>query len=61
MPSADQLPINFSHDYARVNLGCPDRRIDRLSHHTRCTVQSRLRRECDGFLVAFVPSHHRTK
>jgi hypothetical protein len=55
-------------DNAMAQVGCPDRRIDRLcitcclpsqpSHHAGCPARSRLRRECDGFLVALAPGHH---
>src|ERR1019366_8111071 len=55
-------------DNALAQVGCPDRRIDRLcitcclpsqpSHHAGCPARSRLRRECDGFLVALAPGHH---
>ena len=54
---------------AMARVGCPDRRIDR--HCITCcsppnrhvtpgsAARSRLRRESGGFLVAFVPGHHR--
>src|SRR5215831_17300056 len=51
-----------------AQVGCPDRRIDRRCI-TCCSpsqpyvtpgslARSRLRRECGGFLVAFVSGHH---
>jgi hypothetical protein len=56
-------------DNALTQVGCPDRRIDRLcitccsssqpSHHAGCPARSRLRRKRDGSLVAFAPGHHR--
>ena len=55
-------------DEALAHVGCPDRRIDRLcitccspsqpSHHAGLSARSRLRRKCDGFLVALVLGHH---
>ena len=55
-------------DNALAQVGCPDRRIDRLcitcclpsqpSHHAGCPTRSRLRRKRDGLLVAFAPGHH---
>ena len=58
-------------DNALAQMGCPDRRIDRLcitccspsqpSHHTGCPMRSRSRRERSGFFVAFAPSHHRPR
>ena len=55
-------------DNASGQLGCPDRQIDRRCI-TCCSpsqpyvtpgslARSRLRRECGGFLVAFVSGHH---
>ena len=56
-------------DHALARVGCPDRRIDRLalravcppnrSHHARCPTRSLSCRECDRFLVALSPRHHR--
>jgi hypothetical protein len=56
-------------DNALAQVGCPDRRIDRLcitccspsqpSHHAGCPARSRLRRKCDRFFVALAPGHHR--
>ena len=53
---------------AMAQVGCPDRRIDRLcitccspsqpSHHAGCPARSRLPRKRDGFLVSLAPSHH---
>ena len=53
---------------ALAQVGCPDRRIDRLcitccspsqpSHHARCPARSRLSRKRDGFLVSLAPGHH---
>ena len=61
----DQQP---AFDNAWGNLGCPDRRIDRLcitccspsqpSHHAGCPARSRLSRKRDGFLVSLAPGHH---
>ena len=58
-------------DNALAQMGCPDRRIDRLcitccspsqpSHHIGCPMRSRSRRERGGFFVAFAPSHHRPR
>ena len=55
-------------DNAMAQVGCPDRRIDRLcitccspsqpSHHAGCPARSRLRRKRDGFPVALALSHH---
>src|SRR5271167_357568 len=55
-------------DNASTQVGCPDRRIDRLcitccspsqpSHHAGCPARSRLSRKRDGFLVSLAPSHH---
>ena len=53
---------------AMAQMGCPDRRIDRLcitcfspsqaSHHASCPARSRLSRKRDGLLVSFAPGHH---
>ena len=53
---------------AMAQVGCPDRRIDRLcitccsllqpSHHAGCPVRSRLRRKRDGLPVTLALSHH---
>jgi hypothetical protein len=53
---------------ALAQVGCPDRRIDRLcitccspsqpSHHAGCPTRSRLPRKRDGFLVALAFGHH---
>jgi len=61
----DQL---LAFDNAWGQVGCPDRRIDRLcitccspsqpSHHAGCPTRSRSRRECGGFLVMLAPRHH---
>jgi hypothetical protein len=61
----DQTP---AFDNASTQVGCPDRRIDRLcitccspfqpSHHAGCPARSRLPRKRDGFLVSLAPSHH---
>ena len=55
-------------DNALTQVGCPDRRIDRLcitccspsqpSHHAGCPARSRLSRKRDGFLVSLAPGHH---
>ena len=56
-------------DNAWGQLGCPDRRIDRLcitccsssqpSHHARCPARPRLCRERDGFLIVLALGHDR--
>src|SRR6195256_3731322 len=53
---------------AMAQVGCPDRRIDRLcftccspsqpSHHAGCPARSRLSRKRDGFLVSLALDHH---
>jgi hypothetical protein len=53
---------------AVAQVGCPDRRIDRLcitccspsqpSHHAGCPARSRLPRKRDGFPVALALGHH---
>ena len=53
---------------AMAQVGCPDRRIDRLcitccspsqpSHHASCPARSRLSRKRDGFLVSLAFDHH---
>ena len=55
-------------DDAMAQVGCPDRRIDRLcitcgspsqpSHHAGCPARSRLPRKRDGFLVALALGHY---
>jgi hypothetical protein len=55
-------------DNASTQVGCPDRRIDRLcitccspsqpSHHAGCPARSRLPRKRDGFLVSLTFDHH---
>jgi len=59
---------NRAFDDAMAQVGCPDRRIDRLcitccspsqpSHHAGCPARSRLPRKCDGILISFTLSHH---
>jgi hypothetical protein len=59
---------NRAFDNAMAQVGCPDRRIDRLcitccspsqpSHHAGCPARSRLPRKCDGLLVALALGHH---
>ena len=54
-------------DNAWGQLGCPDRRIDRLcitccsssqpSHHAGCPARSRLCRKRDGFLIVLALGH----
>src|SRR5215831_11602430 len=56
-------------DHAMARVGCPDRRIDRLCitccspsqpfASRRMPARSLSCRECDGFLVALAPGHHR--
>ena len=53
---------------AMAQVGCPDRRIDRLcitccspsqpSHHAGYPARSRLGRQCDRLLVALALGHH---
>ena len=53
---------------AMAQVGCPNRRIDRLcitccsllqpSHHAGCPARSRLRRKRDGLPVTLALSHH---
>src|SRR6185503_12753984 len=55
-------------DNALAQVGCPDRRIDRLcitccspsqpSHHAGCPARSRLRRKRDGLPITLAPGHH---
>jgi hypothetical protein len=55
-------------DNVLTQVGCPDRRIDRLCitccspsqplHHADCPARSRLARKRDGFLVSLAPGHH---
>src|SRR6266581_8138818 len=55
-------------DNALAQVGCPDRRIDRLcitcclpsqpSHPAGCPARSRLRRKRDGLLVTLALGHH---
>ena len=55
-------------DNASTQVGCPDRRIDRLcitccspsqpSHHAGFPARSRLSCKRDGFLVSLAPGHH---
>jgi hypothetical protein len=72
MPSADQVPINSAHSTnAWGEVGCPDRRIDRLCitcclpfptfTSRRMSARSRLRRQCDRFLVTLALRHHRPR
>ena len=72
MPSADQVPINSPHSTnAWGEVGCPDRRIDRLCitcclpfptfTSRRMSARSRLRRQCDRFLVTLALRHHRPR
>jgi hypothetical protein len=56
-------------DNALAQVGCPDRRIDRLcitccsssqpSHHAGCPARSRLCRKRDGFLIVLALGHDR--
>ena len=55
-------------DNALAQVGCPDRRIDRLcitccspsqpSHHAGCPTRSHLRRKRDGLPITLAPGHH---
>ena len=69
MSSADQVPTKLPHsDDAMAQMGCPDRRIDRLcitccspsqpSHHASRPARSRLSRKRDGFLISLASGHH---
>ncbi len=59
---------NRAFDDAMAQVGCPDRRIDRLcitccspsqpSRHAGCPARSRLPRKCDGILISFTLGHH---
>src|SRR5664280_2575015 len=69
MPSADQVPVNSTHSMMRwhkwvvliagstgsaLRAVCPFQ----PSHHAGCPTRSRLRRKCDGLLVALASNHH---
>jgi hypothetical protein len=59
---------NPAFDHAPAQVGCPDRRIDRLcvtccspsqpSHHAGSRARSRLHRQRDGLLVTLALGHH---
>ena len=69
MPSADQVPVISTHSTMRWHkwgvliagsTGSALRAVRPFqpSHHAGCPTRSRLRRECDGFLVALATGHH---
>src|SRR5258706_2446994 len=70
MPSADRIPVNTTHSTMRwpewvvpiagstgsaLRAVCPPNR----SHHAGCPTRCLSCRECDRFLVAPSPRHHR--
>src|SRR6516164_6439618 len=70
MPSADQVPVKSTHSMMLWPSGLsrsPDRpalhyvlfALPTVTSTPESPARSRLRRECGGFLVAFVPGHHR--
>src|SRR5664279_986513 len=69
MPSADQVPVNSTHSMMRWHkwvvliagsTGSALRAVRPFqpSHHAGCPARSRLRRKCDGLLVALASNHH---
>src|SRR5450759_973660 len=69
MPSADQVPVISTHltmqwhKWVVLIAGSTGSALRAVrpfqpSHHAGCPARSRLRRECDGFLVALAPGHH---
>src|SRR5215813_4964307 len=70
MPSADQVPVKTTHStmlwpmwvvLIAGSTGSALRAVRPFqpSHHAECPTRSLSRRECDGFLVALAPGHHR--
>src|SRR4029450_1332200 len=70
MPSADQVPVKTAHSkmlwpkWVVLIAGSTGTALRAVRPPNRyvtpgCPARSRLRRERDGFLVAFVPGHHR--
>src|SRR6516225_8483691 len=70
MPSADQVPVKTTHStmlwpkwvvLIAGSTGSALRAVRPFqpSHHAGCPTRSLSRRECDGFLVALAPGHHR--
>ena len=70
MPSADQVPVNCTHSTMRWqkwvvliagSTGSALRAVRPFqpSHHAGCPTRSLSRRQCDGFLIALAPGHHR--
>src|SRR5271168_5615837 len=70
MPSADQVPIKSTHStmlwpmwvvLIAGSTGSALRAVRPFqpSHHVGCPTRSLSRRQCDGFLVALAPGHHR--
>src|ERR1035437_3493428 len=69
MPSADQVPVISTHSTMRWHkwvvliagsAGSALRAVRPFqpSHHAGCPTRSRLRRKCDGLLVALASNHH---
>src|ERR1035441_436121 len=69
MPSADQVPVKSTHSTMRWHkwvvliagsTGSALRAVRPFqpSHHAGCPTRSRLRRKCDGLLVALASNHH---
>jgi hypothetical protein len=70
MPSADQVPVSCTHSTMRWrkwvvliagSTGSALRAVRPFqpSHHAGCPTRSLSRRQCDGFLIALAPCHHR--
>src|SRR5262249_24039044 len=70
MPSADQVPVSCTHSTMRWrkwvvliagSTGSALRAVRPFqpSHHAGCPTRFPSRRECDGFLIALLPGHHR--
>src|SRR6202158_3786065 len=70
MPSADQVPVNSTHSTMLCPMwvvliagstGSALRAVRPFqpSHHAGCPTRSLSRRQCDGFLIALAPGHHR--
>jgi len=70
MPSADQVPVSCTHSTMRWrkwvvliagSTGSALRAVRPFqpSHHAGCPTRFPSRRECDGFLIALAPGHHR--
>src|SRR6516164_10302418 len=70
MPSADQVPVKTTHStmlwpkwvvLIAGSTGSALRAVRPFqpSHHAGCPTRFLSRRECDGFLIALAPGHHR--